>query len=154
MVRGYLGLFHRSRDLRRYVVILGLSCRQCPSIPESAGVLRQLWSEVQQAGASRASDGHDRDLATDMKLMLYRSRQAVEGDSAAVDLQAISGPAARWSDWDWQIVWFGMAARARGVLKAEPFKFLNLGLLAYIGGSEAVAQVRVDHFDAAAYFMF
>jgi len=34
-----------------------------------------------------------------------------------------------------------MTLRARGVLQAEPFKFLNLGLLSYIGGSEAVAQV-------------
>jgi len=36
-----------------------------------------------------------------------------------------------------------MFLRARGALQAEPFKFLNFGLLAYIGGSEAVAQVRL-----------
>jgi NADH dehydrogenase FAD-containing subunit len=30
----------------------------------------------------------------------------------------------------------------RGVLKAKPFAFLNLGLLAYVGNAEAVAQVQ------------
>ena len=66
----------------------------------------------------------------DAKLMLYRSK---------IDLGADS-----WTPWDWQLVWVGMLLRARGVLQAEPFKFLNFGLLAYIGGSEAVAQVRLD----------
>lgn len=31
----------------------------------------------------------------------------------------------------------------RGNMKAKPFEFLNLGLLAYVGGSKALAQVQV-----------
>jgi hypothetical protein len=33
-------------------------------------------------------------------------------------------------------------ARVRGRLGAAPFKFLNLGLLAYVGKQEALAQVQ------------
>lgn len=41
------------------------------------------------------------------------------------------------------------AVSVRGMLKAEPFAFLNLGLLAYIGGDEAVAQVQLGNTDFA-----
>jgi NADH dehydrogenase FAD-containing subunit len=45
-----------------------------------------------------------------------------------------------------EVLWtsnsFWTALRARGLLKAKPFSFLNLGLLAYVGDSEAVAQVQ------------
>ena len=33
--------------------------------------------------------------------------------------------------------------RLRGALEARPFEFLNLGLLAYLGGGKALSQVRV-----------
>jgi NADH dehydrogenase FAD-containing subunit len=71
----------------------------------------------------------------DVKLMLFRSQN---GQEQGPDL---------WLDWQWLLVWVGMALRARGVMQAEPFRFLNLGLLAYIGGSEAVAQVQLGESD-------
>ena len=33
--------------------------------------------------------------------------------------------------------------RLRGAVHARPFDFLNLGLLAYLGGGEALSQVQV-----------
>lgn len=44
------------------------------------------------------------------------------------------------------------ALRVRGALLAKPFAFLNLGILAYVGEGEAVAQVQLGNlnmFDAA-----
>ena len=35
------------------------------------------------------------------------------------------------------------AMRVRGALNARPFRFLNLGLLTYVGNQEALAQVQV-----------
>jgi NADH dehydrogenase FAD-containing subunit len=37
----------------------------------------------------------------------------------------------------------GAWLRLRGANKARPFEFLNLGLLAYLGGGEAISQVQV-----------
>ena len=93
----------------------GLSSLPAPSIPSSSELLQRMWDE--------------QTASVDAKLMLYRSKKDLGADS--------------WTLWDWQLVWVGMLLRARGVLQAEPFKFLNFGLLAYIGGSEAVAQVRL-----------
>ena len=33
-------------------------------------------------------------------------------------------------------------ARVRSLIEAKPFEFLNLGLLAYVGAGQAVAQVQ------------
>ena len=46
-------------------------------------------------------------------------------------------PTELWSDTLWM--------RARGQLAAKSFHFLNLGLLAYVGDSEAVAQVQLGN---------
>ena len=34
-------------------------------------------------------------------------------------------------------------ARVRSLIEAKPFEFLNLGLLAYVGAGQAVAQVQL-----------
>jgi len=78
---------------------------------------------------------------SDSRLLLYRSSSASTSTNNA-NTEAAVGPGS-WGSAQWWLVWLGMTLRARGVLQAEPFKFLNLGLLTYIGGSEAVAQVMV-----------
>ena len=47
-----------------------------------------------------------------------------------------------WDEWQWQTSHLGSQLRVRGATEAKPFQFLNLGLLAYVGGEEAVAQVQ------------
>mmetsp|Transcript_9111 Transcript_9111/g.13589 ORF Transcript_9111/g.13589 Transcript_9111/m.13589 type:complete len:125 (+) Transcript_9111:841-1215(+) len=67
--------------------------------------------------------------------------------------EAAVGPGS-WGSPQWWLVWLGMTLRARGVLQAEPFKFLNLGLLTYIGGSEAVAQVQLGTAGGNAFLLW
>ena len=50
---------------------------------------------------------------------------------------APSLPSAPWTENLW--------LRARGLLTAKSFHFLNLGLLAYVGDSEAVAQIQLGN---------
>ena len=38
----------------------------------------------------------------------------------------------------------GLGFKSNGVEYAKPFQFLNLGVLAYVGASQALAQVTVD----------
>eukprot|EP00428_Durinskia_dybowskii_P017855 CAMPEP_0170215400 /NCGR_PEP_ID=MMETSP0116_2-20130129/7336_1 /TAXON_ID=400756 /ORGANISM="Durinskia baltica, Strain CSIRO CS-38" /LENGTH=707 /DNA_ID=CAMNT_0010465975 /DNA_START=1 /DNA_END=2122 /DNA_ORIENTATION=- len=40
----------------------------------------------------------------------------------------------------------------RGITRAPPFQFLNLGLLAYLGGNEALSQVQIGDFPLFSYF--
>lgn len=40
----------------------------------------------------------------------------------------------------------------RGITRAPPFQFLNLGLLAYLGGNEALTQVQIGDFPLFSYF--
>lgn len=40
----------------------------------------------------------------------------------------------------------------RGITRAPPFQFLNLGLLAYLGGNEALTQVQIGNFPLFSYF--
>jgi len=44
--------------------------------------------------------------------------------------EAVGGDASTW-------------LRLRGAVEARPFRFLNLGLLAYLGGGEAISQVQI-----------
>jgi NADH dehydrogenase FAD-containing subunit len=61
---------------------------------------------------------------------LLNRRYDLSADGAPTNRQAAQGDAQAW-------------LRLRGAVDARPFDFLNLGLLAYLGGGEAISQVQV-----------
>ncbi len=118
---------------------------------------RELMGSVLVLGDAAAFPECDEEIATDQLLPQTAQVAGQQGAYAArmltrgYNLSGLPVPLLEegLQDLDpWMLQWL----KLRGITRAPPFQFLNLGLLAYLGGNEALTQVQIGNFPLFSYF--